>query len=82
MSRYLCIQIRNTARSKSNPLMCTHVDAHMFSTLHPPGLADGRELGNRCEEPCHKLVVGAQLTEPREVPTIIDGRATCAHYRA
>ena len=29
--------IRNTARSKSNPLMCTHVDSYMFNTLHPPG---------------------------------------------
>ena len=29
------ICIRNTARSKSNPLMCTHVDSYMFSTLHP-----------------------------------------------
>ena len=29
--------IRNTARSKSNPLLCTHVDSYMFSTLHPPG---------------------------------------------
>ena len=30
--------IRNTARSKSNPLLCTHVDSYMFSTLHPPGI--------------------------------------------
>ena len=30
--------IRNTARSKSNPLLCTHVDSYMFNTLHPPGL--------------------------------------------
>ena len=30
--------IRNTARSESNPLMCTHVDSYMFNTLHPPGL--------------------------------------------
>ena len=29
--------IRNTARSKSNFLMCTHVDSYMFNTLHPPG---------------------------------------------
>ena len=31
------ICIRNTARSKSNPLMCTHVDSYMFSILHPLG---------------------------------------------
>ena len=29
--------IRSTARSKSNPLLCTHEDLYMFSTLHPPG---------------------------------------------
>jgi hypothetical protein len=28
--------IRNTARSKSIPLMCTHVDSYKFSTVHPP----------------------------------------------
>ena len=28
--------IRNTAKSESNPLLCTHVDSYMFSTLHPP----------------------------------------------
>jgi hypothetical protein len=28
--------IRNTARSKSIPLMCTHVDSYKFSTMHPP----------------------------------------------
>ena len=27
--------IRNTARSKANPLMCTHVDLYMFNTVHP-----------------------------------------------
>ena len=32
------ICIRNTTRSKSNPLRCTHVDSYMFSTLHPPGV--------------------------------------------
>ena len=30
--------IRNTARSKSNSLLCTHVDLYMFSTLHPRGV--------------------------------------------
>ena len=29
---------RNTARSKSNSLLCTHVDSYMFNTMHPPGL--------------------------------------------
>ena len=29
------ICIRNTAKSKSNPLLCTHVDLYMFKTLHP-----------------------------------------------
>ena len=38
------ICIRNTARSKSNPLMCTHVDSYMFSTLHPPGIMLGALL--------------------------------------
>jgi hypothetical protein len=28
--------IRNTARSKSIPLLCTHVDPYKFSTVHPP----------------------------------------------
>jgi hypothetical protein len=28
--------IRNTARSKSIPLLCTHVDLYKFSTVHPP----------------------------------------------
>ena len=28
----------NTARSKSNPLMCTHGDSYMFNTVHPLGL--------------------------------------------
>ena len=27
--------IRNTARSKSIPLLCTHVDSYKFSTVHP-----------------------------------------------
>ena len=30
--------IRNTARSKSNPLLCTHVDSYMFNTLPPLGI--------------------------------------------
>ena len=30
------ICIRNTARSKSIALMCTHVYSYMFSTVHPP----------------------------------------------
>jgi hypothetical protein len=28
--------IRNMARSKSIPLLCTHVDPYKFSTVHPP----------------------------------------------
>jgi hypothetical protein len=28
--------IRNNARSKSIPLLCTHVDSYKFSTVHPP----------------------------------------------
>jgi hypothetical protein len=28
--------IDNAARSKSLPLMCTHVDSYKFSTVHPP----------------------------------------------
>ena len=32
------VRIRNTARSKSNPFMCTHVDSYMFNTLRPPGM--------------------------------------------
>jgi hypothetical protein len=28
--------MRNTARSKSISLMCTHVDLYKFSTVHPP----------------------------------------------
>ena len=28
--------ICNTARSKSIPLLCTHVDSYKFSTMHPP----------------------------------------------
>jgi len=31
--------IRNTARSKSIPLLCTHVDSYKFSTVHPPSVA-------------------------------------------
>jgi hypothetical protein len=30
------ICIRNTARSKSIPLLCTHVGSYKFSTMHPP----------------------------------------------
>jgi hypothetical protein len=30
--------IRNTARSKSIPLLCTHVDSYKFSTVHPPSI--------------------------------------------
>ena len=30
------ICIRNMAKSKSIPLMCTHVYSYMFSTVHPP----------------------------------------------
>ena len=30
------ICIRNTARSKTIPLLCTHVYSYMFSTVHPP----------------------------------------------
>ena len=30
------ICIRNTARSKTIPLMCTHVYSYMFNTVHPP----------------------------------------------
>jgi hypothetical protein len=30
------ICIRNTARSKSIPLLCTHVGSYKFSTVHPP----------------------------------------------
>jgi hypothetical protein len=37
--------IRNTARSKSIPLLCTHVDSYKFSTVHPPR-AEGREAVN------------------------------------
>jgi hypothetical protein len=29
--------IRNTARSKSIPLLCTHVNSYKFSTVHPQG---------------------------------------------
>ena len=32
------ICIRNTARSKSIPLLCTHVYSYMFSTVHPQRL--------------------------------------------
>ena len=28
--------IRNTAVFKLKPLMCTHVNSYMFSTVHPP----------------------------------------------
>jgi hypothetical protein len=31
------ICIRNMARSKSIPLLCTHVGSYKFSTVHPPG---------------------------------------------
>jgi hypothetical protein len=37
--------IRNTARSKSIPLMCTHVDSYKFSTVHPPRLNHSYECG-------------------------------------
>ena len=30
------ICICNTARSKSIPILCTHVYSYMFSTVHPP----------------------------------------------
>ena len=30
------ICVRNTARSKTIPLMCTHVYSYVFSTVHPP----------------------------------------------
>jgi hypothetical protein len=28
--------ILNTVRSKSIPLLCTHVDSYKFSKVHPP----------------------------------------------
>jgi hypothetical protein len=35
----MCIVcIRNTARSKYIPLLCTYVDPYKFSTVHPPSL--------------------------------------------
>jgi len=36
--------IRNTARSKSIPLLCTHVDPYKFSTVHPPRTSSKSKL--------------------------------------
>jgi hypothetical protein len=40
--------IRNTARSKSIPLLCTHVDSYKFSTVHPPRLKHNQFLMMSC----------------------------------
>jgi hypothetical protein len=40
------ICIRNTARSKSIPLLCTHVDSYKFSTVHPPREDGASEYAN------------------------------------
>ena len=44
------ICIRNMARSKSIPLLCTHVYSYMFSTVHPLRVqlffGDGKHMCN------------------------------------
>ena len=47
--------IRNTARSKSNPLLCTHVDSYMLTTPHPPGFANHQIDNWNCPKFMHKF---------------------------
>jgi hypothetical protein len=42
--------IRNTARSKSIPLLCTHVDPHKFSSVHPPRVPIEKLNNDRFDE--------------------------------
>jgi hypothetical protein len=51
--------IRNTARSKSIPLMCTHVDSYKFSTVHPP----------RVNSICDKYPITSYACSLRRVPS-------------
>ena len=57
----LCV--RNMARSKSNPLLSTHVDSYMFSTLHPPGLWAWKWCGSR-KSTLTKIIMVYQNSEP------------------
>jgi hypothetical protein len=47
--------IRNTARSKSIPLLCTHVDPYKFSTVHPPRCHLHMNLNNMWSLPIARL---------------------------
>ena len=51
------------ARSKSNPLLSTHVDSYMFSTLHPPGLWAWKWCGSR-KSTLTKIIMVYQNSEP------------------
>ena len=53
------ICIRNTARSKSIPLLCTHVYSYMFSTVHPP-----REITHSLEDGLACYVDSFERSEP------------------
>ena len=54
------ICIRNTARSKSIPLLCTHVYSYMFSIVHP---RDFKDIGQPTS-PCTKVLCHPTLKEP------------------
>jgi hypothetical protein len=46
--------IRNTARSKSIPLLCTHVGPYKFSVVHPPRYhACGNQSARVIEKVCN-----------------------------
>jgi hypothetical protein len=68
------ICIRNTARSKSIPLLCTHVDLYKFSTVHPLRVAGSDAvvlkfcLWKDCEQSC---VQGPMHTHTDRVIQII-----------
>jgi len=45
--------VRNTARSKSIPLLCTHVDLYKFSTVHPLSASRSTFLNSRRDGAWH-----------------------------
>jgi hypothetical protein len=72
--------IRNTARSKSIPLMCTHVDSYKFSTVHPPRLDVVRieSLTSSFHLSCHWILRG-NITKCKEYPINMKIQANSNH---
>ena len=53
------ICIRNTERSKSMPLMCTHVYSYMFSTVHPlrRSYFCSKGMSHFCDDIFHRHII-------------------------